>query len=158
MPIEIERKFLVVSDAWRELAGRRTRMRQGYLNLEKQCSIRVRSDGERGWLNIKGATIGARRREFEYEIPVAEADELLSDFAQPPLIEKTRFYVALGAHVWEVDVFEGDNEGLVVAEIELGDENELFERPVWLGAEVTHDVRYYNTHLARHPYREWRQA
>jgi adenylate cyclase len=115
----------------------------------------VRSDGARGWLNIKGVTVGAQRREFEYEIPLEEAEELLSDFAEAPLVEKMRYYVEAGEHVWEVDVFEGDNAGLIVAEIELRDVDEPFERPAWLGPEVTHDVRYYNTQLARHPYRNW---
>jgi len=157
VPVEIERKFLVLGEDWRALASRSARMRQGYLNREQHCSIRVRSDGERGWLNIKGVTVGAQRREFEYEIPLEEAEELLSDFAGAPLVEKTRYYVEAGEHIWEVDVFEGDNAGLIVAEIELRDVDEPFARPAWLGPEVTHDVRYYNTQLARHPYRNWAQ-
>lgn len=155
MPLEIERKFLVVSDGWRGQVSRSSRMRQGYLNRERECSIRVRSDGSRGWLNIKGVTVGAQRREFEYEIPVAEAEELLSDFTRGPLVEKTRFCIDAGEHVWEVDVFEGDNAGLIVAEIELRDADEPFEKPDWVGEEVTHDVRYYNTQLAQHPYCQW---
>lgn len=155
MPVEIERKFLVVGGEWRQQAARSLRLRQGYLNRAQDCSIRVRCDGERGWLNIKGVTIGAQRREYEYEIPLEEAEELLNDFTQGPLVEKTRFFIEAGDHVWEVDEFEGDNAGLVVAEIELEDPDEVFERPVWLGAEVTDDVRYYNTQLAHHPYRDW---
>jgi adenylate cyclase len=158
MPLEIERKFLVVSEEWRGQVSRSSRLKQGYLNREGECSIRVRSDGSRGWLNIKGVTVGAQRREFEYEIPVAEAEELLSDFTRGPLVEKTRCYIEAGEHVWEVDVFEGDNAGLIVAEIELRHVDERFDKPVWLGEEVTHDLRYYNTQLARHPYREWAQS
>jgi adenylate cyclase len=155
VPAEIERKFLVNGDAWRDAVSHALKLRQGYLNRERQCSIRVRSDGRRGWLNIKGVTVGAERREFEYEIPLAEAEELLSDFAQPPLIEKTRYHVPAGEHVWEIDVFEGDNAGLIVAEIELNHPDEPFDKPAWVADEVTDDVRYYNTQLARHPYRTW---
>jgi len=155
MPLEIERKFLVFGDAWKEQSEDAVYLRQGYLNIEKQCSVRVRTDGHSGWLNIKGVTIGAQRREFEYEIPVKEAEELLQYFSTGPLIEKRRYFVRSGRHIWEIDVFEGENKGLVVAEIELEDPDEDFERPNWLGAEVTHDARYYNTHLARKPYLSW---
>ena len=155
MPLEIERKFLVTDDAWMAQSEGATRLCQGYLNLEERCSIRVRTDSERGWLNIKGATIGAERQEFEYEIAFDEAQQLLREFVVGPLIEKIRHRVPVGAHVWEVDEFRGENEGLVVAEIELEDPGEAFERPSWLGVEVTHDIRYYNTSLCRHPYRDW---
>lgn len=155
MPIEIERKFLVRADAWRDASTSSSELRQGYLNLERRCSIRVRTDGGRGWLNIKGATVGVQRPEYEFEIPVSEAEELLSNFAVAPPIEKIRHLVPHGKHVWEIDEFRGANSGLVVAEIELGDANEYVELPDWVGQEVTDDVRYYNTSLTRHPFSKW---
>lgn len=155
MGLEIERKFLVADDSWKASGEPGVELRQGYLNLEQRCSIRVRTDGQHGWLNIKGATIGAQRQEFEYEIPLDDAEQLLKQFAIGPLIEKTRHRVPYGVHVWEVDVFGGANGGLVVAEIELDDPQQEFERPSWLGPEVTDDIRYYNTSLTRNPYANW---
>lgn len=155
MALEIERKFLVRDETWREQVRSASRLRQGYLNDEKGCSIRVRADNERAWLNIKSATIGAQRLEFEYEIPLADAEVLLDTLARRPLIEKWRYLVDVGEHTWEIDVFEGDNAGLVVAEIELDDPAETFEIPAWAGLEVTEDIRYYNTSLSRHPFSEW---
>lgn len=155
MPVEIERKFLVSNDAWRDAAHAAHALRQGYLNDENRCSVRVRTSAERAWLNIKSATVGAQRLEFEYEIPVADAHRMLDTLCRKPLIEKVRYLVDAGRHTWEIDVFAGDNAGLIVAEIELDDPEEAFERPGWLGAEVTHDVRYYNTSLSRHPYKDW---
>ena len=155
MPVEIERKFLLKSDDWRAAVHDAQRLRQGYLNNEARCSVRVRTSADRGWLNVKSATVGARRQEFEYEIPLAEADEMLDTLSLKPLIEKVRHYVSVGGHVWEIDEFEGDNAGLVVAEIELGHSDEAFEKPDWVGEEVTHDVRYYNTSLSRHPFKDW---
>lgn len=155
MPLEIERKFLLKNDAWRRAAHDARRLRQGYLNSEERCSVRVRTAEGRAWLNIKSATLGAQRHEFEYEIPLEEADQMLDTLSLRPVIEKVRHLVAVGGHVWEIDEFEGENAGLVVAEIELDHPDEAFERPEWLGEEVTHDVRYYNTSLRRHPFREW---
>jgi adenylate cyclase len=155
MPVEIERKFLVLNDAWRQTAHEAQHLRQGYLNNETHCSVRVRTSAERAWLNIKSVTIGAQRQEFEYEIPIADAHKMLDTLSRTPLIEKVRYLVKVGRHTWEIDVFEGDNAGLVVAEIELDHPDEAFEKPVWLGEEVTHDARYYNTSLSRHPYRDW---
>lgn len=155
MALEIERKFLVADDSWRSASESATELCQGYLNLEKRCSIRVRTDGRRGWLNIKGATIGAERPEFEYEIPLDDARRLLEQFAVGPLIEKTRHLVPFRGHIWEVDVFSGENSGLVVAEIELDDALQNFEKPAWLGPEVTDDIRYYNTSLCRRPFLSW---
>jgi len=155
MPIEIERKFLVLNDAWRQSAHAAQRLRQGYLNNETLCSVRIRTSTDRAWLNIKGATVGAQRQEFEYEIPIADAHRMLDTLGHQPLIEKVRYLVAVGRHTWEIDVFEGDNSGLIVAEIELDHPDEAFERPAWLGIEVTHDERYYNTSLSRHPYKDW---
>ena len=153
--LEIERKFLVLGDDWREEVRRALPMRQGYLNDEKGCSVRVRISGQEAYLNLKGVTIGTQRLEFEYPIPLADARHMLDHLRVKPLIEKTRYLVDRGAHTFEIDVFEGANEGLIVAEVELGHPDEAFERPPWLGQEVTEDVRYYNTALAAHPYREW---
>ena len=151
---EIERKFLVRNDTWRRNATR-TRYRQGFLSTELERTVRVRIAGDRGTLTIKGKTIGATRAEFEYDIPVADAAELLDTLCRRPLIEKVRYVLREGAHTWEIDVFEGDNTGLVVAEIELQAEDEAFERPDWLGEEVTDDPRYFNAHLVKSPYATW---
>jgi adenylate cyclase len=155
MANEIERKFLVKDDSWREQVFRQSKMRQGYLNDCEQSSVRVRVAGEQAYLNIKSATLGVQRKEYEYVIPVDDANEMLSELAQKPLIEKTRYYIKHADHVWEVDVFEGDNAGLIVAEVELSREDELFERPTWAAEEVSSDPRYYNVCLAKHPYKEW---
>jgi len=155
MAEEIERKFLVNDDSWREQVFRQSKMSQGYLNDTQQSSVRVRVAGDQGYLNIKSATLGVYRKEYEYAIPVEDANEILNELAQKPLIEKTRYYVKYAEHVWEVDVFEGDNAGLVVAEVELGSEDEPFERPPWIGEEVSGDPRYYNVCLAKHPYKSW---
>lgn len=155
MALEIERKFLVKSDAWRTQASSRELLRQGYLQSDVAASIRVRTAGENAWLNIKAKRSGMTRLEFEYPIPRQDADEILDELCKGPRVEKYRHEIRLGAHTWEVDEFLGDNQGLVVAEIELSDESESFERPDWLGDEVTHDERYYNFNLAQRPYGEW---
>jgi adenylate cyclase len=155
MPIEIERKFLVRDASWRAQADEGVAYRQGYLASDPQSSVRVRLAGDRARLNIKSATTPIRRLEFDYEIPLADAREILDTLCAGARVEKTRYHVRHGDHVWEVDVFEKDNAGLVVAEIELEDENEAFERPPWLGEEVSDDPRYYNMNLARLPYRQW---
>lgn len=160
MAIEIERKFLVLNDAWRAAADAGTRYRQGYLSRVTgpdavRSSIRVRTDGERAFLNIKSATLGIRRQEYEYAVPLADAEAMLADLCVGAVVEKSRYHVNHGAHVWEIDVFAGSNAGLVVAEIELGHEDEAFERPAWLGAEVSDDPRYYNVCLAERPYSSW---
>jgi len=155
MALEIERKFLVLDDGWRDSVRESAYFRQGYLNNEIHCSVRVRICGDRAWLNIKSVTIGAERQEFEYEIPVNDAHAMLSTLSRRPLIEKTRYFVDVGPHTWEIDVFEGDNAGLVVAEIELDNPDETFEKPAWAGEEVTYDPRYYNTSLSTAPYNTW---
>ena len=152
MGIEIERKFLVTGQDWRSASG--VRYTQGYLNRDKLRTVRVRVAGDQGWLTIKGISTGATRVEFEYPIPLAEAQALLP-LCDGPLIDKTRHTQTLSGSVWEVDEFHGDNAGLVVAEIELTHEAQPFERPDWLGEEVTHDARYFNSALAAHPYRSW---
>ena len=151
---EIERKFLVKGDGWKPSA-QGTRFRQGFLSTEPERTVRVRLAGSTGTLTIKGKTVGATRAEFEYEIPAADAERLLDSLCRHPLIEKVRYRVETGRHTWEVDVFEGDNEGLVVAEIELSSEEEVFDRPPWLGKEVTHDTRYFNANLVEKPFCSW---
>ena len=154
--VEIERKFLVRGDDWPREKG--TRYRQGYLNSDKARSVRVRVGKGKGYLTIKGETKGATRSEFEYEIPEAEANALLDTLCERPLIEKTRYEVAYGGLTWEVDEFYGDNEGLVVAEVELTSEEQPFEQPAWVGQEVTGEARYYNVNLAKRPYKAWGES
>lgn len=155
MGVEIERKFLVEGEAWRTL-GQSTLLRQGYLSLDPARTVRVRIDGERAFITIKGKSVGASRGEWEYPIPVLEAAELLDGLCQQPLVEKVRHRIASGPHTWEVDEFLGANAGLVVAEIELGSEDEAFEKPDWIGREVTGDARYFNSRLISHPYSQWK--
>jgi adenylate cyclase len=150
---EIERKFLVTGKAWRSGSG--VEYRQGYLSDDKERTVRVRTAGDQGWLTIKGITRGATRSEYEYPISFDEAKALLDELCLRPLIEKRRFRVRYGGNLWEVDEFLGENEGLVVAEIELESEGQHFERPAWLGVEVTGDPRYYNVNLVANPYRSW---
>jgi adenylate cyclase len=154
MANEIERKFLVRGDAWRE-QGTPERFRQGYLRTAGPATVRVRIAGDRGFLTIKGPTSGMTRSEYEYPIPLADAEALLDTLCARPQIEKLRTRIPSGAHTWEVDEFLGDNAGLVVAEIELRSEDEAFDRPAWLGEEVTADPRYRNAALAQRPYRRW---
>lgn len=152
---EIERKFLVVTTAFLDgLSG--VRLRQGYLARGEYATVRVREGGGSAWLTIKGRSQGISRPELEYEMPVADACFCLAHLCGAGLIDKTRYSIAHAGKSWEVDVFHGDNEGLVVAEIELGREDEPFERPPWLGSEVSADRRYYNASLAMHPYSEWK--
>jgi adenylate cyclase len=152
---EIERKFLVNCEAWRAQAAPGIRFRQGYLAGGGKASVRVRVEGETANINIKSATLGVRRQEYEYPIPLADAHTMLESLCDGRLVEKTRYCVTVGEHVWEVDVFEGENAGLVVAEIELDHEDEAFIKPDWAGEEVSRDPRYYNVYLAQHPYKEW---
>lgn len=151
---EIERKFLVRSEAWKSEVSSRRCLRQGYLAIDGGNNVRVRTDGERAWLTIKGRGAGITRPEFEYEIPLADTAPLL-DLCQNRVVEKKRHLVPVGDRTWEIDEFSGENSGLVVAEIELPDEAAAFARPVWLGAEVTGDPRYLNSSLAVHPYAYW---
>ncbi len=160
MGIEIERKFLVVGEGWRAAADEGTLIRQGYLTRvtgpgAAPASVRIRIAGDRAFLNIKSAELGIRRLEYDYPVPVNEAEEMLARLCIGHAVEKTRYHVRHAGHLWEVDIFSGDNEGLAVAEIELAHEDEPFERPDWVGAEVSSDPRYYNVYLADHPYRSW---
>jgi adenylate cyclase len=155
MHIEIERKFLVTGNEWRDTPG--VRIRQGYLNREPERTVRIRLAGGEAFLTIKGPSSGAARREFEYAIPVSHAQELLK-MCDGRLIEKMRHRVGVSGLVWEVDEFLGDNLGLVIAEIELQHENQAFVRPAWLGREITHDPRYANANLCVHPFTSWEQS
>lgn len=155
MAQEIERKFLVTSDAWRGQVASSSRYLQGYLANSDKCSIRVRVAGDAAYLNIKSATLDIVRTEYEYPIPAAEAEEMLEHLCSGLLIEKTRHFVDYGGFVWEIDVFEGVNRGLVMAEIELDHKDTVFPLPPWAGAEVSDDPRYYNVYLARTPYTQW---
>ncbi len=154
MGLEIERKFLVQGQAWRQPPEAQTRFSQGYLSRDPARTVRVRLAGERAFLTIKGATVGATRAEFEYEIPPADAAQLLA-LCDGPVVDKIRHVLWVGGLCWEVDEFLGANAGLVVAEIELQSEDQAFERPAWLGAEVTGDARYVNANLAVRPYSNW---
>ncbi|VAW69451.1 hypothetical protein MNBD_GAMMA10-1057 [hydrothermal vent metagenome] len=155
MPVEIERKFLLANDDWREQVVRSHRIRQGYLGKMDKASVRIRVQGEKANINVKSAELGMRRMEYEYEIPLPEAEQMLEQLCEHPQVDKTRYIVEVGQHTWEIDEFYGDNEGLMVAEIELDREDEKFEKPVWAGKEVTEDPRYYNVNLVCHPFRQW---
>ena len=154
MGIEIERKFLVTGDAWKLAPA--VPYAQGYLNRDKQRTVRVRIVEGQAWLTVKGVSAGATRAEFEYAIPVADAEQLLA-LCDGPLVRKLRRVVVHEGSTWEIDEFQGDNAGLVVAEIELRSEDEAFAAPAWLGEEVTHDARYFNSSLATAPYSTWRK-
>lgn len=154
MGVEIERKFLVASEGWRLQASAQTRFSQGYLSRDPARTVRVRIAGEQAFLTIKGATTGATRAEFEYEVPVADAVQLLA-LSDGPVVEKIRHLCVFEGMTWEVDEFLGANAGLVVAEIELEAEAQAFARPAWLGQEVTGDGRYVNANLAVKPFTSW---
>jgi len=155
MAVEIEKKFLLANDNWRQQVKKSIQFSQGYLVGSEKASVRVRIEADKSNINIKGATLGMTRQEFEYPIPMEDAEELLETLCDKPLIKKTRHYVYSGVHVWEIDEFGGDNEGLIVAEIELSHEDETFEKFDWLGEEVSEDKRYYNSMLIRNPYKNW---
>lgn len=162
MAIETERKFLLSSDAWKidEYGNERigTPYKQGYLVSTVDLTVRVRIAGTTGIITIKGPTAPGKigKAEFEYEIPLGDAEELFKTLCLPEKIEKTRYKIPFGSHVWEVDVFHGANEGLVMAEVELTSEDDQPEIPEWIGAEVTNDSRYYNALLARNPFSTWK--
>ena len=155
MATEIERKFLLASDDWRTEVEESIRLVQGYLSRGEQSAVRVRIKGDTAQLNIKQTSDGISRLEYEYPVPLDDAREILDRVALRPLIDKTRHHVHRGAHLWEIDEFHGDNAGLIIAEIELTDPNESFERPAWLGQEVSDDPRYYNSRLSEFPYSQW---
>mgnify|MGYP001454801787 FL=1 len=154
MAQEIERKFLITGEAWRELATG-TAYRQGYLSTVKERTVRVRTIDDKGFLTIKGITVGATRAEYEYEIPASEANEMLDDLCEQPIIEKNRYKVPLDDLIWEIDEFNGVNAGLIVAEVELESEDQEFTKPEWIGEEVSNDPRYFNSNLIANPYTTW---
>jgi CYTH domain-containing protein len=151
---EIERKFRVTTDEYKKLAEP-VYYQQGYLTSEPGKTVRVRIAGEKAFLTLKGKSSGISRSEYEYEIPVCDAEEMLANLACSPIIKKYRYKIPFGKHIWEVDKFLGDNEGLIVAEIELSAEDEAFEKPDWIGDEVSYDKRYYNSRLSLNPYKNW---
>jgi CYTH domain-containing protein len=151
---EIERKYLVKGDAWKKLATG-TSYRQGYLSTVKERTVRVRTIDDKGYLTIKGITIGATRVEYEYDIPVNDASDMLTNLCEQPLIEKNRYKIEYAGLTWEVDEFFGDNDGLIIAEVELESEDQKIELPEWIGEEVTADPRYFNSNLTKHPYKNW---
>ena len=153
MGTEIERKFLVEEGAWRDANA--TRYRQGYLSTVKERTVRVRTINDKAYLTIKGVTVGASRAEYEYEIPVADAEEMLDNLCEKPIIEKNRYKLEAGTLTWEVDEFFGENQGLKIAEIELQSEDQTFDKPEWVTKEVTEDPRYYNANLIKNPYSSW---
>jgi len=155
MGVEIERKFLVKNDSWRSHVESHAHLLQGYLSRDANLTVRVRLTGSAAYLTIKGMTSGISRSEYEYPIPVEDAQAMLRDLAVSPLIDKTRYRVRCGTHLWDLDLFAGENEGLVMAEVELRSEDETFEMPEWAGEEVTGDPRYYNANLARYPFKHW---
>ena len=167
MGIEIERKFLLKNEDWKSLVSKSTVFKQGYLvsganlddqNLEQgKSSVRIRIEGECANINIKSMTLSITRQEYEYSIPLDDALKMLDELCEKPLVEKTRHIVKYDSHKWEVDVFSGANEGLVVAEIELNDEAEKFSIPSWIGQEVSDQVKYYNMNLIHNPYLNWNE-
>ena len=151
---EIERKFLVKNDSFRSLA-KGTSYRQGYLNSAKERVVRVRTIDDKGFLTIKGITTGATRLEYEYEVPLKDADTMLDELCEKPLIEKNRYKISHEGFVWEVDEFFGENQGLICAEVELESEDQAYEKPEWIGEEVTGDPKYFNSNLIQNPYKNW---
>lgn len=157
MAQEIERKYLVNLDGWQP-GDDSTFIAQGYISKEPNRIVRVRLMGDQAFLTIKGVTVGATRTEFEYEIPAADGRTLLKDFCSGAILEKTRYYESHGGLRWEIDVFQGANHGLVIAEVELGHETQAFKKPLWIGEEVTEDPRYFNSNLIANPYVRWKRA
>ncbi|MEA5582774.1 CYTH domain-containing protein [Nodularia harveyana UHCC-0300] len=154
MPQEIERKYLLKEDSWRESASG-TIYCQGYIATKDQTTVRVRIVGKQGYLTIKGPSVECSRLEFEYLIPVEDAEEMLNTLCQRPFITKTRYKIKWGDLIWEIDEFHGLNEGLIIAEVELTDPEQQIELPPWIGEEVSHDHRYFNSYLVKHPFSEW---
>jgi adenylate cyclase len=157
MAKEIERKFLVKSGVWKPVTPGLT-YRQGYLSSVNERVVRVRVAGDKAFLTIKGINLSLSRLEFEYPVPAADAAEMLDQLCERPLIEKTRYQQTVGGHIWEIDVFSGDNDGLIIAEIELSSEMETFERACWVAEEVSGDPRYFNNNLVLNPFKAWGNA
>lgn len=151
---EIERKYLVKSTDWKALA-KSTNCCQGYLSTDKERTVRVRIIDKKGYLTVKGVSIGATRLEYEYEIPAEDAEAMLDYLCEKPLIEKRRYKIEFAGQTWEVDEFLGDNEGLVIAEVELESEDQKIKLPDWVGKEVTGDPKYFNSNLIKKPFKKW---
>ena len=156
MALEIERKYLIDLEKIGTLENG-IRIKQGYLSTNKDAVVRVRVKNDKAYLTIKGSNIGVTRLEFEYEIPLIEANEMLDKLCQKPVIDKTRYLIDYENHTWELDIFYGDNEGLVVVEVELSSEDETIILPSWVKEEVTSDARYYNSNLMKHPFKDWQK-
>ncbi|MEH2164860.1 MAG: CYTH domain-containing protein [Nostoc sp.] len=154
MAKEIERKYLVIGDSWRALAEG-TVYRQGYIATQDKATVRIRVVGEKSYLTIKGPNIKYSRLEFEYPIPVEDAQEILETLCERPFIEKIRYKIESGDLIWEIDEFDGVNKGLILAEVELNDENQHIQLPSWIGQEVSDDSRYFNNNLVKHPFSQW---
>ena len=154
MGLEIERKLLLKNEDWKTECGKGIKIRQGYLNSHVERTVRVRLSGEKGEITIKGKTNNLTRKEFEYQVPFEDALSLI-ELCETPLIEKTRFIINKGNQIWEIDEFKGENQGLVVAEIELDNENQSLELPSWVGVEVSQDSKYYNSSLIVNPFKNW---
>lgn len=157
MAVEIEKKFLLKNNNWRKLVAQSVRYKQGYFSTNKKSSIRIRVTDNSASLNIKSATLGITRNEYDYPIPLDEAEEMLEQLCNRPLLEKTRHFLMHDGNKWEIDEFLGDNQGLIVAELELEHPEQTFSKPDWLGEEVSDDPRYYNVCLVTHPYKDWGQ-
>ncbi|HFE37354.1 MAG TPA: CYTH domain-containing protein [Gammaproteobacteria bacterium] len=155
MATEIERKFTVKNAHWRSQVDKSERYVQGYLAGNERTSVRIRIAGDKANINIKSATLGIFRQEYEYPIPLNDAEKMLADLCEKPLIDKVRHWVTFAGKTWEIDEFKGENEGLIVAEIELNDIEESFELPDWADKDVSHDKRYYNVSLVNHPFKDW---
>ena len=157
MATEIERKFKVISNEYKKI-GKPLNCKQGYIETKNGALVRVRIIGKKSYLTLKGENEGIRRLEYEYEIPILDAEELLSNFCSTTLIEKNRYILSIEKTLWEVDEFLGENLGLVIAEVELLSENDNFSKPSWIGQEVSHDIKYYNYKLVKHPYSKWNEV
>lgn len=155
MAVEIEKKYLVINDNWRKFVTKSDTYIQGYFSTDESCSIRIRISEKKATLNIKSATLGVTRTEYDYPVPLDDAKDMLNSLCIKPLIEKTRYQVPYENHIWEIDVFAGENEGLIVAEVELESANESITLPDWIGEDVSDEIRYYNVCLVNHPYKNW---
>ncbi|MBD2342462.1 CYTH domain-containing protein [Calothrix sp. FACHB-156] len=154
MAVEIERKFLVRGDSWRNLAKGSLYI-QGYISTKKEATVRIRIVGNQAYLTIKGISFQYSRAEFEYPIPLEDAQEMLNNLCEQPLIEKTRYRIEYGNLIWEIDEFDGVNKGLILAEVELSHEQQQIELPIWIGEEVSDDPKYFNSNLIKHPFSKW---
>ncbi|WP_040509907.1 CYTH domain-containing protein [Leptospira wolffii] len=152
--MEIERKFLVTNSDYKKDAFPSIIL-QGYLNSDKNRTVRVRIESNKAYITVKSKTVGISRQEFEYEIPITDAEEMISNICEKPVVKKLRYLINFQGSIWEVDEFLEENEGLVVAEIELKSENEIFNKPDWIGKEVSDDPKYFNSNLIRSPFRHW---